>query len=211
MSWDMWLVFVPATFLINLSPGPNNLLAMNNGVRFGFGAAVTGGVGRLVAFAGLIGLTVVGLGALLATSVTAFTMLKWVGAAYLVYLGVKLWRAPVAGLGGTAAETAAPVGRRIGLVLARREFLIAASNPKAILVFTAFFPQFLDPAMPAWPQLLAMGAAFLALEVVALSLYAASGGGLGRFMTSARGRRMVNRISGTALIAAGLALAAARR
>lgn len=209
MGWDMWLVFVPATFLINLSPGPNNLLAMNNGVRFGFATALAGGLGRLPAFATLIALTVLGLGALLATSATAFAVLKWAGAAYLVYLGVKLWRAPVAELAaGDAAEAA---GRRMIGALARREFLIAASNPKAILVFAAFFPQFLDPAQPAWPQLLAMGAAFLALEVVALALYAASGGGLGRFMTSVRGRRIANRVSGTALIGAGLALAASRR
>ncbi|GAA0578541.1 LysE family translocator [Caenispirillum bisanense] len=209
MSWDMWLVFVPATFLINLSPGPNNLLAMNNGVRFGFAAAMAGGLGRLPAFAALIGLTVVGLGALLATSVTAFVVLKWVGAAYLVYLGVKLWRAPVTD--ETVAAETGPQGRRLGLHLATREFMIAASNPKAILVFTAFFPQFLDPAQPAWPQLLSLGAVFLVLEMVALAVYAASGGGLGRFMTSGRGRRIINRISGTALIGAGVALAATRR
>ncbi len=210
MSWDMWLVFVPATFLINLSPGPNNLLAMNNGVRFGFATAMIGGLGRLPAFAALIGLTVVGLGALLATSVTAFVVLKWVGAAYLVYLGVKLWRAPVE---DQTMPVAAPSGggRVVGARLAMREFMIAASNPKAILVFTAFFPQFLDPALPAWPQLLTLGAVFLVLEVVALALYAASGGGLGRVMTSRRGRRIVNRISGTAMIGAGVALAASRR
>ena len=92
MPWEVWLVFVPASFALNMAPGPNNLLAMSNGVRFGFGRAVMAGSGRLIAFAAMITLTALGLGAVLAASELAFHIIKWCGAAYLVYLGIRLWR-----------------------------------------------------------------------------------------------------------------------
>lgn len=209
MALSLWLLFVPAVFLLNLSPGPNNLLAMSNGARFGWSVAVVGGVGRLPAFVILVGLTVVGLGALLAASESAFTVLKWVGAAYLLYLGVKIWRAPVT----QAAEDAVPPSAMRPALsgLMRREFLIAISNPKAILIFTAFFPQFLDRNQEPSTQLMVMGATFLVLEAVALALYALAGAGAGRFLASPRGQKLLNRLSGGALMAAGTAMALSRR
>jgi threonine/homoserine/homoserine lactone efflux protein len=95
--------------------------------------------------------------------------------------------------------------------LALREFLTAATNPKAMLVFTAFFAPFVDPARPAFGQILALGGVALALEFVAVVIYAFAGGRLGRFTRSPQGLSLVNRISGAALVAAGLALLAARR
>lgn len=215
MSLEMWLLFIPAVFLTNMAPGPNNLLAMNNAARFGLGRACAAGLGRVPAFAILVGLTIAGLGALLATSETAFTVLKWVGAAYLVYLGIRLWRAApgphTAEAVDAVVEARYPAKERSLKVLATREFLVAISNPKAILIFTAFFPQFLDRGQPAAEQLLVMGATFLVLEVVALAIYAMGGAGAGRFFASSRGQKILNRVSGTALIAAGAALAASRR
>lgn len=207
MAFDLWLVFIPAVFLLNMAPGPNNLLAMNNAARFGLGTATLAGLGRMPAFAVLVGLTAVGLGALLAASETAFVALKWVGAAYLLYLGVKLWRAPV----HEQDLSPATRGQTRLSPLMTQEFLSAISNPKAILVFTAFFPQFMDPSQPATPQLLTMGATFLVLEAVALLLYAVGGAGLGRFFASTRGQKIMNRVSGSALIAAGAALAVSRK
>jgi threonine/homoserine/homoserine lactone efflux protein len=93
----------------------------------------------------------------------------------------------------------------------RREFLIAISNPKAILIFTAFFPQFLDRSQEPGSQLLVMGATFLVLEAVALGLYALAGAGAGRFLSSPRGQKLLNRLSGGALMAAGTAMALSRR
>jgi threonine/homoserine/homoserine lactone efflux protein len=209
MELSLWLLFVPAVFLLNLSPGPNNLLAMSNGARFGWSVAVIGGSGRLPAFVILVGLTVVGLGALLAASESAFTVLKWVGAAYLLYLGAKIWRAPVVQV--AADDAPATVARPALGGLMRREFLIAISNPKAILIFTAFFPQFLDRSQEPGSQLLVMGVTFLVLEAVALGLYALAGAGAGRFLSSPRGQKLLNRLSGGALMAAGTAMALSRR
>ncbi len=206
MTWQAWLVFAPACLLINLAPGPNNMLAMTNGLQVGLRGAVLAGAGRLAAFAVMILLAAVGLGAVLAASETAFQVIKWAGAAYLVYLGIQLWRRREE---GAAPDGAAPAVR-LG-VLARREFLVAIGNPKAILVFTAFFPQFLDPGRTAWPQFAVMGATFLAMEILALSGYALSGRQASQFGRSARGRQLLSRISGSALIGAGLMLAASRR
>ncbi|MEQ9812173.1 MAG: LysE family translocator [Azospirillaceae bacterium] len=207
MSLDLLLVFIPAAFALNVAPGPNNLLALSNGVRFGFGPAFIGGMGRMASFAAMIVLTVVGLGALLAASSTAFLVIKWVGAAYLVFLGLRLWLTRHDGLDGVEAGVARP---RIGQ-LVRQDAAIAASNPKAILIFTAFFPQFLVTSQPAWPQLATMGAVFLALEVVAVLLYALGGRQAAWLFRRPTARRWFNRGCGTALIGAGAALAFARR
>ncbi len=215
MSFEMWLVFIPAVFLMNMAPGPNNLLAMNNGARFGLGRSVLAGLGRIPAFAILVGLTIVGLGALIATSEVAFTVLKWVGAVYLVYLGVRLWRTSPAPRANDAVQEVVqahyPASEASLRTLATREFLVAISNPKAMLIFTAFFPQFLTPGQPVAEQLLIMGATFLVLEVGALAIYAAGGAGAGKFFSSVRGQRILNRISGSALVAAGMGLALAQR
>jgi len=119
---------------------------------------------------------------------------------------VQLWRRRDAA--STCTRSAPAV--RLGLLI-RREFLVAIGNPKAILVFTAFFPQFLDPGRPAWAQFAVMGATFLAMEVLALTGYALSGRQASQFGRSPRGRRLLNRISGSALIGAGLMLATSRR
>jgi threonine/homoserine/homoserine lactone efflux protein len=210
MSLSLWLLFIPAVFLLNIAPGPNNLLAMSNAARFGWTVSVLGGFGRLPAFALLVGLTAVGLGAILAASETAFVVLKWGGAVYLVYLGLKIWRAPVQ---TPSVDALSPGGRERPALrsLMRREFLIAISNPKAILIFTAFFPQFMDRSQEPTAQLLVMGGTFLPLEMIALALYALAGAGAGRFLSSPRGQKALNRVSGGALIAAGTALALTRR
>lgn len=206
MSWHMWLLFAPACFVINMLPGPNNMMAMSNGTRFGTARACMGGTGRIVGFSILIGLTIIGLGAVLAASELVFVVLRYVGAAYLIYLGIKLWRVPL-----VEATIELPPTDGHFLTLARREFLIAISNPKAILTFTALFPQFLESGHPTELQLLAMGITFLAGEFVSIAAYAAAGHGASFFFSSARGRQMLNRGSGSLLMAAGVFLAFAKR
>ncbi len=199
-----WSIFLPACFALNCSPGPNNLLAFSNGARLGVLPALAGGLGRLPAFAFLIGLTVVGLGAVLATSATAFLVIKIVGALYLVYVGAQIWR--------NARRLAAVQGIEGGIrALMRRDFMIAISNPKAIAVFTAFFPQFVDPSAPAWGQLLALGGAFLAMEVVAVVFYCVAGALLGRFVRSDRIFVHLNRFIGGFLVLSGGSVALSSR
>lgn len=206
MSFESWLVFVVAAMLISLSPGANNLLALTNGLRFGAGRSLAAVGGRIGAFAVMIVIAALGLGAVLAASELAFQIIKWAGVAYLVYLGLRALTAPATSpgdLGGTAQA------HQSVAVMARREFLVALGNPKAILVFTAVFPQFVVPGEPALPQFVVIGLTFLATEVLAAFAYVLSGK---VFAPLLRDRAsLVNRITGGLLLAAAGLLASASR
>lgn len=197
-----WLLFIPACFALNMAPGPNNLTAFANGARLGFWRGLATGMGRMPAFAILIAITAVGLGAALAASAVAFTVIKYAGAAYLVYIGIKMWRAKV-------SEVEQSVGAGVR-ELARRDFLIAIANPKAIAVFTAFFPQFLDLAHPVAPQFLTLGLVFLALEAVAVAIYVLAGKVLRGVVNQATAGRALNKGVGGFLIFSGASLALSR-
>lgn len=205
MTLDLYLLFLPACFAINMAFGPNNLLSLSNGARDGTARAVAAASGRLVAFAIMIAIAGFGLGTLLVASEIAFAVVKWLGAAYLVWLGIRLLRA-----GAPALDQAAAAGPQPLRALVRQEFWVAMGNPKAILVFTAFFPQFVVPTDYA-ASFAVLGASFLALEVVAITVYALIGARLGRVFRSARPFLWFNRISGGLMIGFGLLLAAARR
>lgn len=205
MTLDDYLLFLPACFALNMAFGPNNLLSLLNGARDGTLRAVAAASGRLVAFAVMIAVAGLGLGTLLIASEIAFAVVKWLGAAYLIWLGIKLLRADA-----PAPERMAATGRQPLRTLIRQEFWVAAGNPKAILIFTAFFPQFVVPQDYAASFTL-LGASFLALECVAITIYALIGARLGRYFRTARPFRWFNRISGGMMISFGLLLAAARR
>ncbi|MCU1732270.1 MULTISPECIES: LysE family translocator [unclassified Pseudomonas] len=200
-------LFIPACFALNMAPGPNNLLSLNNASRYGLRTACAAGVGRLFAFAGMIVLAALGLAVLLHTSEYLFLAIKVLGAFYLFYIAWQLWRAPVGQSG--------PVGERNGGVmrLARQEFFVAAGNPKAILIFTAFLPQFvvIDSPVPVSEQLLWLGVMFLMLEWLAIGIYAWLGAYLQRWFNQPGPRRVFNRVSAGLLGCAGLGLLAARR
>ena len=165
-----WALFVPACFALNLAPGPNNLLSLNNAARHGFATASLAGGGRLLAFAGMLALVASGLALVLHTSAWLFLAIKLLGAAYLLWLAVQLWRADAQPLANEASPARPSLWR-----LGRQEFLVAAGNPKAILIFTAFLPQFVDPGQPLGAQFAQLGAAFLLLEWLAIALYSYAG------------------------------------
>lgn len=142
-----WALFVPACFALNLAPGPNNLLSLNNAARHGFATASLAGGGRLLAFAGMLALAASGLALVLHTSAWLFLAIKLLGAAYLLWLAVQLWRTDAQPLANEASPARPSLWR-----LGRQEFLVAAGNPKAILIFTAFLPQFVDPGQPLAPS-----------------------------------------------------------
>jgi threonine/homoserine/homoserine lactone efflux protein len=213
LSFDHYALFVPACFAINMAFGPNNVLSLSNGAREGVRVSVLAAIGRLVAFAAMIAIAGLGLGALLLASQALFTALKFAGAAYLVWIGIRLLRAgPIllaregAGSPDDGSGGAAGTFRR----LAKQEFLVAAGNPKAILVFTAFFPQFVDPAHYAASFAL-LGATFLVFELVAIAIYALLGARLGTMAGGAGRLRWFNRVSGTLMIFFGAMLAFLRR
>ncbi|WP_421555642.1 LysE family translocator [Pseudomonas kitaguniensis] len=198
-------VFVPACFALNMAPGPNNLLSVSNATRYGYRTSCLAGVGRLLAFAGMIAFASAGLAVVLQTSELLFYAIKILGAAYLFYLAFSLWRAD----SQPQAESAA-AGMGVW-ALARQEFLVAAGNPKAILIFTAFFPQFVTQDQPVTPQFALLGAMFLMLEWIAISAYAYMGLHMRRWFAEPRGKRMFNRCCAGLLSAAATVLLLARR
>src|SRR5699024_6653258 len=131
MTLQHWAVFLVAALGLSLTPGPNGLLALSHGMRFGWRRSLATLLGGALGFLLLIAISMIGLGALLAASERAFTLAKWAGAAYLVYLGIKTWRAPVAGSSDAASMATRP--RMPARALFREGFLVATSNPKAVI------------------------------------------------------------------------------
>ncbi|MFA0398049.1 lysine transporter LysE [Vibrio splendidus] len=167
---EIWklLLFIPACFALNMTPGPNNFLSMNNARCYGFQAAFVAGLGRILAFSGMIALAASGLAVVLYTSETLFFLIKLFGAMYLLWIAFNLWR--------SQASSVADIERNknwFGLV--KQEFALAAGNPKAILIFTAFLPQFVDVSANVNTQFFVLGSTFLVLEMLAISIYAAFG------------------------------------
>lgn len=208
MDASTLLLFVPACFALNMAPGPNNLLSVSNATRYGFRLSCLAGAGRLVAFAGMIALASAGLAAVLHTSELLFYGIKTAGAVYLFYLAWQLWRAAP----GQGADDAAGAARTAGWwQLARQEFFVAAGNPKAILIFTAFLPQFVDPAGAVGAQFFVLGVLFLLLEVVAMAAYAWMGARMQRWFAQPRGKTIFNRTCAGLLAGAGMGLLLSRR
>ncbi|WP_395318026.1 LysE family translocator [Variovorax sp. UC74_104] len=208
MTLSAYLLFLPACFAINMAFGPNNLLSVTNGARHGVSPAVIAASGRLAAFAIMIAIAGLGMGAVLVASELAFDVIKYIGAAYLVWIGIRLLRAPAPTAEVQARDAAsAPPSMR---ALVRQEFTVAAGNPKAILVFTAFFPQFVVPGAYASSYLL-LGLTFLVFELVAIALYALLGARMRRLANGSRAMRWFNRISGSMMVGFGLILAFTRR
>lgn len=202
MAVETWLAFAAASAVLLVVPGPTILLVIGQSLGAGRRNALplVAGVaaGDLVAMS----LSLAGLGALLAASATLFTLLKWAGAAYLVWLGAGLWRAPV------AAEAPPPLPARRA---ARDAFLVTALNPKSLAFFVAFVPQFLDPARPFGPQAAILVPTFVVLAALNAGAYALLAGRLSAAVRRPAVRRAFNRAGGTFLIGAGLATAAMRR
>ncbi|QTP58303.1 LysE family translocator [Billgrantia antri] len=200
----LWL-FIPACFALNLAPGPNNLLSMSNAKRYGVNTACLAGIGRLSAFLVMIALAASGLATLLYASEKLFLAIKLLGAAYLFWLAYQLWFA------APGDEREFEERQRSLLGLARQEFLLAAGNPKAILIFTAFLPQFVDPAGHVVLQFTVLGALFLLLEWVAIVGYAYVGAFLRHLFSRPAMRRLFNRGCASLLASAGVGLLVARR
>jgi threonine/homoserine/homoserine lactone efflux protein len=202
MALETWLAFLLASAALLAIPGPTILLVIGQSLGAGRGRALPLVAGVALGDLTAMTLSLAGLGALLAASSLAFTILKWGGAAYLVWLGVKLWRAPM-------SEAAAPP------LSARRAFrdayVVTALNPKSIAFFVAFVPQFLDGASAFLPQAMTLVASFVSLAGGNALLYALLAGRMSGLVTRPRVRRGFNRVGGGMLVGAGIATAAMRR
>ena len=195
MLLSTYLLYVAAVALLIATPGPTMLMCMTQAVNHGPRRAMTCVAGSVSAVLCVMALSAMGLGALLATSETAFTAAKFVGAAYLVWLGVKTFRSPAPALElGDTTQTPqrAPSSRALWL----QGFLVGASNPKAVLFFAAFFPQFLNPAAPMAPQFAILAATFMAFEFSVLTACALSVARLAPLLRQSGPARWVNRVCG---------------
>ncbi|HWT07907.1 MAG TPA: LysE family translocator [Roseomonas sp.] len=201
MVVETWLAFVAATVVMLVIPGPTILLVIGQSLGAGRRAALPLVAGVALGDLTAMTLSLAGLGALLAASATLFTVLKFAGAAYLVWLGVKLWRAPV------EAAATAPVSARRAM---RDAYVVTALNPKGIAFFVAFVPLFVDAGSPFLPQAAVLVATFVGLAAVNAAIYALLASRLSGAVRRPGVRRAFNRCGGTVLMGAGLATAAMR-
>jgi threonine/homoserine/homoserine lactone efflux protein len=198
MELQTWLIYLLATTGLSLSPGPNSLLALTHGALHGWRRTLFTIAGGAVGFVVLIGLSLFGIGALLKASPMGLVALKWVGGAYLVWLGVQVWRSPPIGASLGASPGSGPVTgpganaatdgagpSPTGGALAWQGALAALTNPKGVLFFAAFLPQFIDPARNPWMQFAVMAGTFVVIESLTE---------LGIAATAARLRPWLNRV-----------------
>jgi threonine/homoserine/homoserine lactone efflux protein len=160
MALHTWLIYLVAATGLSLSPGPNGLLALTHGALHGRHQALYTICGGAVGFVAVIALSMFGIGALLEASVVWLTVMKWVGGVYLVWLGIQVWRSPPIGI-----DVSAQAEPRRGSSLFMQGLLSAITNPKGLLFFAAFLPQFVDPARSLFVQFLIMAGTFAVIEV----------------------------------------------
>lgn len=206
MSIDLWLAFVAAAALMLIIPGPTILTVVSYSVAHGKKANLPLIAAVALGDSTALALSLVGLGALLAASATWFTVVKWIGGAYLLYLGIKLLRA-----GFSPVELATPKLPESKWQLFANTWLVTALNPKGIIFFVAFLPQFIDSSRPAGPQLWLLSVTFVLLATSNASLYAIFAGTARRLLASETAQKRFNLLGGSLLSLAGLWALSARQ
>ena len=208
MELSVWLIYSGFALVSILSPGPAVLLAVTNSIQKGFVQSLFSSLGNIIGIFLVSTGAAVGLGALLQTSVVLFRLLKIAGALYLIFLGIRQWRSREKlfrdsdGLPGSPGEAGSN-----GFI---REFitglLVALSNPKAVLFFTALFPQFLDVSKPLAGQFMILTTTFMALSFTVLALYAKGARSFKRWLSAGQRAQWFNRVCGTIFIGMGLGI-----
>lgn len=206
LNIELFAAFCVAAVVLLVIPGPVVTLVVANSLKHGTRVGLTTVLGASLGNGVLIISGAVGITTMMALMADLFQIVRWVGAAYLIYLGIREWRSR-----GMTLDEAKPAPPRTTAKVFSTAFLIALTNPKAILFYIAFFPQFLDPALPANPQLTAMVAAFIGLALMLDGTYALLCGRLRQWFADKRRARLQGKVTGTLLIATGLGLALARR
>lgn len=207
MSLNAWLLYVATVFFVSATPGPNMLLAMTHGIRYGVRHTLPTLAGLLLALGIIMCGSALGLGALLSTSELLFSVVKYAGAAYLVWLGIKTWRAPASPL----QESAAAVVMDTPWQRFRTGFLVAMSNPKAFVFFTALFPQFMNAQADQSLQLAILAATFFVIESTWQMVYATGGAKLKSWLNTPLRLQWLNRFAGGSFAVAGVALTSVSR
>ncbi|MBB3140128.1 LysE family translocator [Halomonas organivorans] len=205
-----WITYVGVIVALIIFPGPVALLCTSHGLRFGRRRASATVVGGTLASLALMLLSALGLGAVLATSESTFHLLKLIGGAYLVVLGLQAWRragdvSPLDAPNSTAAPRPANTS---SVRLFRQGFLVGIGNPKDLLFFAALFPNFIDVSEPQLLQFTILAATWLVIDLTLMSLYAAMGSGLGQWFRHPRRARCFHRATGGLFMTAGGSLIA---
>ena len=208
MTLTTYLLYLAAVALLVLSPGPTMLMCITTAVAHGPRKAMLSASGSVTAVLGVMLLSALGLGALLAASDVAFAIAKLLGASYLITLGIKTFRSQGTVLGNDADAVSEATTGRASFV---RGFLVGASNPKALLFFAAFFPQFLNPDLPFAPQFAILALTFVALEMTVLTACALGVSRIAPLLRQSGTMRWVNRVCGGLFTLMGVALLFTRR
>lgn len=206
MDLSVWITYFIATIILSVSPGPGVFSSISSGLHHGFRLGWWNGLGMQAANLILVGIVSLGLGAILLASETLFAVVKWLGVAYLIYLGVATWRAPARGFQDDPHDEA-QTARDVFL----RGFFVNITNPKGIIFFAAILPQFIDVARPQPQQYAILAATTFAVDLVVMMGYTALAAKVLRLMRDPGHLRLVNRGLGGAFVAAGVALASFRR
>lgn len=195
-------LFLSITFIVSASPGPVMLSCMSNGGRLGLRKAFVGMLGASTGNLCLVVLSALGLGLIISQNDILFNVIKWGGAAYLVFLGVQIMRAPI-----VLEQKQAPLGADTTESLWWSAFFIAISNPKGLMYFGALFPQFIAYQEDLAPQFLALTLTFLVIDLIWMFIYAIAGNSIMRWLKTPKHQRGFNALSGLILIAAGIFMA----
>jgi threonine/homoserine/homoserine lactone efflux protein len=216
MTFSTYLLYLAAVAILVFTPGPTMLMTMTNAIAHGTPKAIASASGSITAALGMILLSSLGLGAVLAASDTAFWVLKMCGAAYLIYLGIKTFRNSVSSFDLPAVSNGGAPGNQLLVGASKTQLylqgiMVGASNPKALLFFAAFFPQFVDAALPWAPQFAVLALTFVAFEFTTLSICTLFAARIAPWLRQAGRARVFNRVSGSLFAGMGCLLLAARK
>jgi len=200
VTLSVWLSLLPASVLISFTPGAGAINTMTNSLNEGFRRSIWGIVGQQVALVIHIAIVAAGVGLVVANSPMLFDAIRYAGAAYLVYLGARMFLARPADGADDAAAPAGPAGEP-ALSMVRRGVWVNLLNPKAVVFFLAFTPQFIRPGAPLLPQYAAFTATIVVVDILVMWLFfAAAAKGFRRFTRSPRGAVVLNRVFGTLFV-----------
>ena len=207
MALQTWLAFLAACWVISLSPGAGAIASMSCGLQYGFARGYWNALGLQLGLVLQIAVIAAGVGAVLAASATAFTLIKWFGVLYLLYFAIKQWRAQPSDI--TEETMVRPIGKPMALMF--RGFLVNVSNPKALVFMLAVLPQFIDPHAPLVAQYVTIAATMVTVDLIVMAGYTGLAAKVLRLLRTPKQQRRVNRTFAGLFVAAAGLLATLRR
>ncbi|ASA55677.1 homoserine/homoserine lactone efflux protein [Vibrio gazogenes] len=204
MELHVWLAYVATAIIFSLAPGSGTVNSISNGLNYGIRRSLFAIAGLQLGLAFHILLVGIGVGALVAQSVLAFSLIKWIGVAYLVWLGIQKWRDT-----STSFTTESQTSHQPWVML-RKSMLINLTNPKSIVFLVALFPQFIQPESPQMSQLIILGVTTMLIDTLVMLTYTSLAAKLRRYMRSELMMRRLNKVFGSAFLGCGALLAVAK-